>query len=293
MYIVFGATGNVGSAVADTLLKKGQKVTVLTRNAANADSLKTKGASVAVCDVTDTNKLKNILRSCKRAFVLNPPAAPDTDTVKEEQKTMHAIVEAIKDSGIEKVVAESTYGARPGEGIGDLGVLYDLEQELKKLPLSVTIIRAAYYMSNWKFGLETADKEGKIYTLYPVDFRLPMADPKDIGRIAADLLQQPVEETGLHFVEGPGQYSSADVASAFSVALKRPVKAVQIDQKDWKDFLKQGGFSDKAADSMAAMTAITLEDKYEASQPLRGKTTLKEYIGKLVVSTQEQAVETK
>jgi hypothetical protein len=61
------------------------------------------------------------------------PAKPSTDTVAEEQKTLSSILKALENSGIEKVVAESTYGAQPGEGVGDLGVLYDMEEQLKKM----------------------------------------------------------------------------------------------------------------------------------------------------------------
>jgi uncharacterized protein YbjT (DUF2867 family) len=59
-------------------------------------------------------------------------------------------------SGLEKIVAQSTYGAQPGEGKGDLNVLYDLEQALAAQPISVSVIRAAYYMSNWDAALKTA-----------------------------------------------------------------------------------------------------------------------------------------
>jgi hypothetical protein len=35
------------------------------------------------------------------------------------------MLRALANSGITKVVAESTFGARPGDLIGDLNVLYD------------------------------------------------------------------------------------------------------------------------------------------------------------------------
>ena len=43
----------------------------------------------------------------KRAFLLNPPAAPSSDTDVEERATVAAIVEALEGSGLEKVVAAS------------------------------------------------------------------------------------------------------------------------------------------------------------------------------------------
>ncbi|MCC0030425.1 MAG: hypothetical protein H6891_09455 [Brucellaceae bacterium] len=51
-----------------------------------------------------------------------PILSGDTDA--EERETVDAIVGALAGSGLEKVVAASTYGARPGERCGDLTVLH-------------------------------------------------------------------------------------------------------------------------------------------------------------------------
>ena len=279
MYIVLGGTGHVGSSVAANLLERGEDVTIITHNSKKTDEWKKRGAKTAVVDVLDTEELRKVFKIGKRLFLLNPPADPATDTVTEEQKTLTSILDALENSGIEKVVGESTYGAQPGEGEGDLNVLYEMEQGLKKMNLPYSIIRAAYYLSNWDASLEAAKNEGAIHTLYPVDFKLPMVAPADIGKIAAELLTEPIEKTGIHYVEGPEMYSSTDVAEAFSVALEKPVKAVETPKEKWISTLKKLGFSETAARSMAAMTEVTLEEKYEKSaSPMRGETTLRQYI---------------
>lgn len=288
MHIILGGTGHVGSSVATTLLEKGEKVTVITHDEKKVAEWEKRGAKTAVLDVLDSDKLREVFRTGTRLFLLNPPALPSTDTVAEEQKTLSSILEALEESGIEKVVAESTYGAQPGEEVGDLGVLFEMEERLKKMNWSATIIRAAYYMSNWDASLETAQKEGIIHTLYPADFKLPMVAPKDIGENAAELMRESVEKTGTYYVEGLETYSSDDVATAFSKALKKPVKAVETPKDKWLSALHQIGFSEKAAHSMAAMTEVTLEQKYEKPEsPIRGKTTLNEYIEDLAARKSE------
>jgi len=282
MYIILGGTGHVGSSVATILLEKGKEVTVITHNPQKAPEWEQKGAKVTIVDVSDSDKLHAVFKNGERLFLLNPEADPATDTVIEEQRTLSSILKALENSGIKKVVAESTEGAQPGEGIGDLGVLYDMEERLKKMNLPADILRAAYYMSNWDGSLETAEKEGRVYTFYPVDFRLPMVAPKDIGIIAAGFLTNDARDFRIHYVEGPEMYSSADVAKAFSKALKKPVEAMQIPQEKWLPALKQFGFSDKAARSVAAMTEITLNNLEKAESPIRGDTTLNEYIENLV-----------
>jgi uncharacterized protein YbjT (DUF2867 family) len=192
----------------------------------------------------------------------------------------------LENTHIEKVVAASTYGAQPGEGSGDLNTLYDMEQGLGKTGIPVTIIRGAYYMTNWDMQLESAQKTGMIYTLFPAGFTLPMVAPADIGELAATLLMQPVKETGLYHVEGPQAYSSADVAEAFGEALHKRVEAVEIPESQWIPSMKKLGFSDAGAQSMAGMTSTTLNQRFGLpDEPHRGKTSLKKYINQLVSST--------
>jgi hypothetical protein len=56
---------------------------------------------------------------------------------------------ALEGSGLEKVVAESTGGAQPRDRIGDLNVLWELEEGLSRQTIPAAINRAAYYMTNW------------------------------------------------------------------------------------------------------------------------------------------------
>ncbi|HIK17459.1 MAG TPA: NmrA family NAD(P)-binding protein [Leptolyngbyaceae cyanobacterium M33_DOE_097] len=198
MHIILGGTGNVGSAVARALLKRREPVLVITRDPSKAERFHRDGAHVAVADVHDTETLRDIFRQGRRLFLLNPPAAPSSDTTAEERRSLAAILSAINGAGLEKIVAESTYGAKPGERIGDLGVLYEMEQALAAQPIPTTIIRAAYYMSNWHASLQTAREQGVVQTLFPEDFKLPMVAPSDIGEIAARLMTEPIEQTGLH-----------------------------------------------------------------------------------------------
>lgn len=289
MYIVSGATGHIGSVVASTLLEHKLPVTVIIHNPEKSGYWHRLGATVAVLDVLETEQLRSVLQSGKRLFLLNPPAPPNTDTVTLELKTVASFLEALKDSGIEKVVGESTYGAQPGKGLGDLGVLYEMEQGLKAQGIPNSIIRGAYYMSNWDIALASASEKGQISTLYPADFKMPMVAPEDIGKIAARLLMAPVEDTGLHYVEGPQPYSAADVAAAFSTALNKPVKVVTTPKDQWQTTLENGGFSTTAAASMVAMTDITLREGYEKPDtPERGATTLQEYITALVTKEKDK-----
>lgn len=61
MHIILGATGHVGSAVANALLEGGEPVTIVTHNPQKAGDWQQRGAQVAVADVHDTAALRRIL----------------------------------------------------------------------------------------------------------------------------------------------------------------------------------------------------------------------------------------
>lgn len=277
MHIVLGGTGHVGSAVAGALLSRGEPVTVATRDASHAADLQRRGAEVAEVDILDTTALRAVLRRGKRAFLLNPPADISTDTDEEERRTVAAILAALEGSGLEKVVAESTYGAQPGRRNGDFGPLYALEQGLAALPIPATIQRAAYYLSNWDAQWDTARETGKLQSFFPPDFALPMVAPQDLGEMAARFMTEPAERAGLHYVEGPRPYRISEVAEAISKSVGREVEVDTVPRADWRGTYRDLGFSEAAAESYAEMTAITLDSAEFPDRPVRGSITLREY----------------
>lgn len=283
MHIILGATGHVGSAVARHLLQAREPVTVVTHAPERRSDWEQLGAKVAVVGVLEVEALALVFKTGRRLFLLNPSAPMDSDTVAEEKRSLAAILEAVRAADPEKVVAESTFGAQAGDGIGDLGVLYQMERELAKLGVPTSINRAAYYLSNWDQALKTARERGEVHTLYPVDFKIPMVAPEDIGATAAMLLQWPPEKFHIRYVEGPDRYSSQDVADAISRALKRPVRAVVTPKERWRSSLQAQGFSKAAAESMARMTSLTLESNFDTDgEVVRGPTTLQTYVDRLV-----------
>lgn len=283
MHIVLGGTGHVGSAAAKRLIEMGEPVTIVSRDDSQRRIWEQRGARLAVADVFDPAALREVFRKGKRAFLLNPPADPSTDTDAREKRSVAAILEALDGSGLEQVVAESTMGAQRGERLGDLSVLYDFEQGLHSQPIPASVIRAAYYMSNWDASLGMVLKEGRLESMFPADLAFPMVAPEDLGKAAARLLAGSRGESGIHYVEGPGRYSPNDVAAAFSAAVGKPVAVEVIPRDRWEAKYRELGFSAAAAASYARMTAACVDQGFQRpASSERGSVTLQAYIGELV-----------
>jgi len=166
MHIIMGGTGQVGSSVARALLDANQEVTVVTRDEGHASSLKGAGARIAVTDLRDVDALRKIFRTGPRAFLLNPPANPSTDIDAEDRGNVAAMIAALEGSGLEKVVAQSTYGAFEGECCADLTALHELERGLLHCEIPTPKNRGGYYMSNWANMIGHVRENGTLLKLF-------------------------------------------------------------------------------------------------------------------------------
>ena len=284
MHIILGGTGHVGSAAAHRLLAQREPVTIVSRSPEKRAAWEQRGARFAVVDVLDVDAMRAVFKSGHTAFVLNPPADVSTDTDTQERRTVAAILAALDGSGLRHVVAQSTMGARPGERLGDFSVLHELEQGLRRQPIPASIVRAAYYMSNWDASVPTVRSEGRLDTLLPADLVMPMVAPEDLGHVAARLLTAPPpREPALHSVEGPRRHSPNDVAAAFALALGKAVEVRVTPRSGWLAAYRQLGFSEPAAGSFARMTAISVDGGFPTpASTEHGTVTLQAYVNRLL-----------
>jgi uncharacterized protein YbjT (DUF2867 family) len=280
MFIVLGASGHVGSVVVEAVATTGELIVAVAHSDNGAERFHHSNVETARVDVTDVQSLRAVFQKGKRAFLLNPPAPPMTNTDAQELRTAHAIAEAVNGSGLEKVVVASTYGAQAGSGIGDLSVLYEFEQLVEASGIPTAINRGAYYFSNLDMLIEPA-RHGTLPTMFPATMKLPMVAPNDLGKAAAERLTSTVSDIGIQHVEGPEAYSFADVAAAFAAALGHPVTVQSTPRDQWEVAFKGLGFSPEAARAYAKMTAATIDASDQPSNPRRGRTTLSEYLNAL------------
>ena len=73
MYAITGATGNIGSKVADILLARGEKVRLISRDAARLQRNMERGAEPAVGDLKDVKFLTDTFKGVKGVFAMIPP----------------------------------------------------------------------------------------------------------------------------------------------------------------------------------------------------------------------------
>jgi uncharacterized protein YbjT (DUF2867 family) len=140
-----------------------------------------------------------------------------------------------------RVVCISTIGAQ-AEQTNLLTQLQILEQELSTLDLPITFLRPAWFMENFAWDVSSAMQEQKISSfLQPLDKLFPMVACADVGKVAAELLQQPNQGKRVVELEGPRRISPNQVAACFGRLLGKDVHAAVVDHASWPALFKQQG----------------------------------------------------
>jgi uncharacterized protein YbjT (DUF2867 family) len=252
MYVIAGATGQVGSVVVQQLLAAGQQVRVLVRDAQKGAAWSSRGAEVAVGTLGDPHFLATALRGAAGFFALLPDKTGGDFHV-EQRQLGKTIAAAVKDSGIPHVVMLSSLGADLPEGTGVLIGLFHFENELRATGVKLTAIRATALQENVASAIGPARAAGIYANFYPSpDFAVSMVAVRDIGELAARALLSPPAQSENIDLEGP-IYTARQIAERLGAALGKTLKIVDIPAAAHVETLMRAGLPRVGAEGLAQM----------------------------------------
>jgi uncharacterized protein YbjT (DUF2867 family) len=241
MYAITAITGKVGGAVARTLLSAGHQVRAVVRDAGRARIWGEIGCQIATADMGDAAALADAFEGTQGVFILLPPNFDPSAGYPESTAIIEAVRAALLKARPEKVVCLSTIGAQAAQQ-NLLTQLTLLERALGDLPMPVTFLRPGWFMENSLWDVATAREQGVVHSfLQPLDKPVPMVATADVGRVAAELLQQTWTGRRVVQLEGPERVTPNDIAATFARILQRPVQAREVPRETWETlFLSQG-----------------------------------------------------
>jgi uncharacterized protein YbjT (DUF2867 family) len=255
MYVVLGASGNTGRAVANNLLDRGQKVRVVGRNAAHLQSFAAKGAETFIADLTDSGTLTQAFQKADSAYVMIPPNITSTDSLGYENRVSDAIAAAVQSSGTKNVVALSSIGADKSSGTGPVLGLHNLEQKLNQIAgANVLHLRAGYFMENTLGQANAIRQMGAVTTPLRADLKLGMIATRDIATAAVDALLHPANGKQTRELLGQRDLTYSEVTAAIGQAIGKPeLKYVQAPDDQFQHVLVQMGMSEQFAKLLLEM----------------------------------------
>jgi uncharacterized protein YbjT (DUF2867 family) len=241
MFCITGITGQVGGEVANNLLAANRPVRAAVRDPGRAKAWAERGCELLKADITDTAALTAAFEGTEAVFVLVPPnfdPSPDFAEARAIAATLKAALKAAR-PGV--VVYLSTIGAQATQS-NLLTQHTIIEQELERLAMPMTFLRPGWFMENCRWDVAGARENGVIASfLQPLDKLVPMVATADIGRVAAQLLQDVAHGRRVVELEGPHRVSPDEIAATFADLLGRPVKAEAVPRESWEQLFRSQG----------------------------------------------------
>lgn len=241
MYAITGITGQVGGAVARTLLGTGKAVRAVVRDTAKGREWADRGCEIALANIEEAASLTAAFRGAEAVFVLVPPnfdPLPEFPEARAIGATLKSALEAARPG---RVVYLSTIGAQASQS-NLLTQHTMIEKAISPLATPLTIFRPAWFMENCRWDVAPARERGVIPSfLQPLDKVVPMVATADIGRMAAEILQENWSGRRVVELEGPKRVSPNDIAATFARLLNKPVRMEVVPRQSWESLFKAQG----------------------------------------------------
>ena len=241
MYAITGITGKVGGEIARSLLADGQSVRAVLRDRAKAADWAAKGCEVAIADMGNAEQLAAAFSGAEGVFIL-PPSDFDTEPgYPEAKRVIDSVASALIKARPQRIVCLSTIGAdAPHDNLLTQRTL--MEKSLSTIGLPLTFLRPGWFMENALWDVAASRDEGVLRSfLQPADKVFPMVATKDVGRVAADLIQQNWTGERIVELEGPARVSANELAQTFATVLGRPVDVEIVSRDSWEGLFRVQG----------------------------------------------------
>jgi uncharacterized protein YbjT (DUF2867 family) len=243
MFAITGITGKVGGEAAHRLLDAHLAVRAVVRDATKSDAWVKRGCEAAVADIGDAQAVARAFLGAEGVFILIPPIFDPSPEFPEVRAIVAALKAALLMAKPGKVVILSTIGAQALERnlLTQLGMV---EQELSTLPIPIAFLRAAWFMENASLDVAPARSTGRMQSfLQPLDKPFPMVATEDVGRVAAELLQQTWLGRCVVELEGPRRVTPLELAATFSRLLGQTVQAIAPPRSTWEGLFRGQGMT--------------------------------------------------
>ena len=240
--IVTGSLGNISKPLTQELVQKGHRVTVISHSPERQQEIEALGATAAIGSLEDADFLTTAFAGADAVYAMVPPNFTVPDSRAYYQRIGRSYVQALRRSGVKRVVHLSSWGAHLAEGTGFILGSHDVEGLLHELPeVAITHLRAGSFYTNWYGFVGMIKGLGFIGTNYGGEDKMVMVHPRDIAVAAAEELAAPATGHQVRYVASD-EVTANQAARALGPAIGKPdLKWVTISDEQTRSGLEQAG----------------------------------------------------
>lgn len=307
--VVTGSLGNISKPLIKELIEKGHSIAVISSNIGKKSNIEAMGAEAEIGTIENVAFLTKTFTAADAVYCMLPPFDyfdPDLDIMETTRRQIGNYVQAIRASGVKKVVHLSSIGAHTDKGNGLLAFHHLAETLFRELPSDVIIKHmrpVGFYTNLYDFKTSIAGKgflgifltlrflgirgllsgkRGVIVANYGADDINPWVSPLDIASVIAEELTGPFAERKFRYIASE-ELSCNEIARIIGEAIGKPwLKWALMSDKDMLGGLKMFGMPESRARGVVDMNAgihsgLVNEDYYRNRPKVMGKVKMKDF----------------
>jgi len=287
--VLTGSLGHITKPLARELIWNDHAVTVISSRAEMEKEIEALGASAAIGRLEDVDFLTTTFEGADAVYCMTPmPNLWDArvDLVAYYQVFGPKYFEALRRTGVRRVVHLSSVGAHMAKGNGILRYAHEIEGVLDQLPagVSITFMRPVGFYHNLLALIPAIKQSGTITSNYGGNDKKPWVSPIDIASACAEELTTSRPQTRKIRYVASDELSCNEVAQLLGTAIGKPfLKWHVISDLQMLDTLTKAGMNPATARGFVEMNSSMhsgkLYEDYHHFRPRLGKVKMRDFAG--------------
>ncbi|GLW33106.1 NAD(P)H-binding protein [Actinoplanes regularis] len=216
MFVVTGATGNVGRTLSSILAASGAAVTAVSRGRRPFEVQD--GVRHERADLEQPESLRAAVAGAEGLFLLVEGAGAHLD--------VPGILRVAVAGGVKRIVLQSSQAVGTRPEAASHAPLKTIEELVRRSGLGWTILRPGGFASN-VFAWAESIRGGRTVAAPFGDVGLPVVDPDDIAAVAAAALRDSAHEGRTYELTGPALSTPRERVADLAAVLGEPIGFVE------------------------------------------------------------------
>jgi uncharacterized protein YbjT (DUF2867 family) len=281
--ILTGSIGHISKPLAQSLIKAGHNVSIISSKKENTEAIEAIGAKALIGSVESGDFITQAFQGADAVYLMIPPSWNVSDWLLYQKNVSHNFVNAITANNITKAVVLSSIGAHMINGAGPIDGLAYLEGLINQLPeVNAIYLRPSYFFYNFFSMIPLIKANGFMGSNMPESHNIILTHTNDIVENAINAFNSELAGKKVVYIASDERKLS-EVAQTLGTAVGLPdLHWVEFTDEQNLGGLLQAGLPETIAQGYTtmgkAMRSNEMEADYQLNKPAQlGKVKLEDF----------------